>query len=177
MRNTFIRLIHEEIAHQQATGNGYIIAMMNALDDILLINELYRASQAGVRIDLVIRGHCRLRPGIPGISENIRVISILGRFLEHSRIYYFHKSNDPAILIGSADWMRRNLDDRVEVITHIEDPDIKSRIIWILKSALSDRQSAWLLGKDGRYSLFASEGAQTAFQDVLMESILERRPE
>ena len=178
MRNSFIRLIHEEIDHQKTSGNGYIIAMMNALDDILLIDELYKASQQGVRIDLIIRGHCRLRPGLPGISDNIRVISILGRFLEHSRIFYFHKHNEPSILIGSADWMRRNLDDRVEVVTEIEEPDIKNRIIRILHAALSDRRTAWLLGCDGRYSLYDGdeEGYVSGFQDVLMENVLEKRP-
>ena len=120
-----------------------------------------------------------MRPGIPGISENIRLVSILGRFLEHSRIYYFHKNNAPAILIGSADWQRRNLDDRVEVVTDIEDLDLKNRIIRILHAALSDRSTAWLLGSDGRYSLYDedNENAKTGFQDVIMESFLEKRPE
>jgi polyphosphate kinase len=89
MRNTFLRLIQQEINYQRRHGNGRIIAKMNALDDVPIIQELYRASQAGVQIDLIIRGHSRLRPGLPGISENIRVISILGRFLEHDRIFSF----------------------------------------------------------------------------------------
>ena len=174
MRDTFVRHIQEEMEHHKAHGNGQIIAIMNALDDLILIQELYRASQAGVKIDLVVRGHCRLRPGIPGISENIRVISILGRFLEHSRIFYFHKNNDPLVQIGSADWMRRNLDDRVEVVTELEDLDVKERAIQILHAALSDRRSAWVLGSDGRYSLYKGEGddALTGFQDVMMDRIL-----
>lgn len=174
MRNTFIQHIQEEIQHHEEHGNGHIIAIMNALDDLILIQELYRASQAGVQIDLVVRGHCRLRPGIPGLSENIRVISILGRFLEHSRIFYFHKNNEPLVQIGSADWMRRNLDDRVEVVTALEDLDIKERVIQMLHAALSDRRSAWVLGSNGRYSLYKGDGedAFTSFQEVMMERVL-----
>ncbi len=94
MRSTFVRLIQQEIDYQQRHGNGRIIAKMNALDDVRIIQELYQASQAGVQIDLIVRGHCRLRPGLPGFSDNIRVISILGRFLEHDRIFYFHNNGD-----------------------------------------------------------------------------------
>ena len=172
MRTIYIRLIHQEIENQEANGNGYIIAKMNALDDMTIIRELYRASQAGVRVDLIVRGHCRLRPGIPGISQNIRVVSILGRFLEHSRIFYFHQNNDPKVYIGSADWMRRNLDDRVEVATEVEDPDLRSRLISVLYTALEDRQSAWELKPDGRYSLWHDQAGEiTAYQDVLMERV------
>ena len=179
MRNTFIRHIHEEMEHHAAHGNGHVIAMMNALDDLILIQEMYKASKAGVQIDLIVRGHCRLRPGLPNISENIRVISILGRFLEHSRIFYFHKNNSPLVQIGSADWMRRNLDDRVEVIVALEDLDIKERAIQILHAALSDRRSAWTLDSNGRYSLYKGEGidANSGFQDVMMDRILEMRPD
>ena len=179
MRDTFIRQIRDETESHRAYGNGQIIAIMNGLDDILIIQELYRASQEGVQIDLVIRGHCRLRPGIPGVSENIRVISILGRFLEHSRIFYFHRNNDPIIQIGSADWMRRNLEERVEVVTDIESLDLKQRVIRILQAALTDRQSAWKLQSDGRYCLYNGQGedAESGFQDVLMKLAWEQNEE
>src|SRR5690606_21612110 len=113
MKDRFLELIRREVAHQERAGTGRIIAKMNALDDQDVIEELYRASQAGVRIDLIVRGHCRLRPGVPGYSEHIRVVSVIGRFLEHSRIFHFHDDGAPVTYIGSADWQRRNLEDRV----------------------------------------------------------------
>jgi polyphosphate kinase len=112
MRSTFDQLIDQEIAHHKHHGNGKIIAKMNPLDDVKIIRHLYAASQAGVQIDLIIRGHSRLRPGLPGYSDNIRIISILGRFLEHDRIFYFHNNGRPLTYIGSADWRGRNLNDR-----------------------------------------------------------------
>ena len=170
MRKHFIRQVRREIDHQKQHGNGRIIAKMNALDDIEMIRELYRASRAGVRIDLIVRGHCRLRPGLPGISENIRVISILGRFLEHSRIYYFHNNEAPQVYIGSADWMRRNLDDRIEAVVEVETPALKARLIRTLQFALQDRCTAWDLHPDGRYVLRmpSSEAEALGFQEVLM---------
>jgi polyphosphate kinase len=153
MRKQFEELIEREIEHQRAHGNGRIIAKMNALDDTRMIRHLYAASQAGVSIDLIIRGHCSLRPGLPGYSENIRVISILGRFLEHDRIYYFHNNGTPDILIGSADWRARNLNRRVELITPVEEPAFQRRLIDILETALSDNRFAWELDGDGHYEL------------------------
>ena len=99
MRDTFATLVKQEVAHHKAHGNGHIIAKMNALDDTGMIRKLYRASQAGVKIDLIVRGHNRLRPGLPGYSENIRVCSVVGRFLEHSRIFCFH-TQKPACVSG-----------------------------------------------------------------------------
>jgi polyphosphate kinase len=151
MRWAFVRLIRQEVDYQQRHGNGRIIAKMNALDDVGIIQELYQASQAGVQIDLVIRGHCRLRPGLPGISETIRIISILGRFLEHDRIFYFHNNGEPRVFIGSADWRGRNLDERVELITPIEQPALQQRLIRLLHDALDDNRLAWDLQSDGRY--------------------------
>ena len=153
MRSTFVRLIQQEIDFQQRHGNGRIIAKMNALDDVPLIQELYRASQAGVQIDLIIRGHSRLRPGLPGISDNIRVVSILGRFLEHDRIFYFHNNGAPHTFIGSADWRGRNLDERVELIVPVEDPTLQQQLIGNLHDALADNRLAWDLHSDGRYVL------------------------
>jgi polyphosphate kinase len=153
MRKTFNQLIDEEIAHQEQYQNGQIIAKMNAIDDVKIIRRLYRASQAGVKIDLIIRGHSRLRPGLIGYSDNIRLISILGRFLEHDRIFYFYNNGEPLTYIGSADWRGRNLNDRVELIAPIEDPALKQRLMDLLEAALGDNQLAWDLNADGTYTL------------------------
>ncbi|WP_456425528.1 polyphosphate kinase 1 [Rhodocaloribacter sp.] len=171
MRKTFLKLVRGEVANQKKHGNGRIIAKMNALDDIEMIQELYRASRAGVQVDLIIRGHCRLRPGLPKFSENIRVISILGRFLEHSRIYFFGNNDDPRLFIGSADWMRRNLDDRVEAVVEVEVPLLKARLIRTLRFAMADRRSAWDLHPDGRYVLRmpSRPEEETGFQEILMQ--------
>jgi polyphosphate kinase len=150
-RESFERLIQQEIDVVQAGGIGRIVAKMNALIDPKTIANLYRAAQAGVSIDLIIRGMCCLRPGVPGISENIRVISIIGRFLEHSRIYYFHNGGDEKLFIGSADWMTRNLDRRVEVITPIEDPEISKDLQEILGIMLADNRQAWDMQSNGSY--------------------------
>ncbi len=151
MRRHFEECITQEIAHQKAHGNGRIIAKMNGLDDVQMIRSLYRASQAGVHIDLIVRGHTRIRPGLPGISENIRVRSIVGRFLEHHRIYYFGNNGDPQVYIGSADWQRRNLDDRVEAVIDVRSRTLRARLIRILRAALNDRRLAWELHPDGTY--------------------------
>ena len=151
MRKAFVALIRQEVHHQKKHGNGRIIAQMNGLDDVVMIQELYRAAQAGVRIELIVRGHCRLRPGLKRYSQTIRVVSIVGRFLENSRLYYFHNNDNPKVFIGSADWMRRNLDDRVETVTPIEDPALKARLIHLLHRTLADQRLAWDLHADGRY--------------------------
>lgn len=153
MRSSFYALIEQEMEYQAAYGNGRIIAKMNAIDDESMIRKLYGASQSGVQIDLIIRGHSRLRPGLPGYSDNIRVISILGRFLEHDRIFYFHNNDQPRLFIGSADWRNRNLKERVELITPIEEPALKAQLIKNLDWALNDNRLAWDLDSDGRYTL------------------------
>jgi polyphosphate kinase len=121
LRDRFYALIQREIEHCRNGFSGRIVAKMNALVDPQMITKLYEASQAGVQIDLIVRGMCCLRPGLEGISDNIRVISIVGRYLEHSRIYYFHNQGKEEVYIGSADWMTRNLDRRVEAIVPLED--------------------------------------------------------
>jgi polyphosphate kinase len=162
-------MVRQEIENQATFGNGRIIAKMNALDDLTMIQELYKASAAGVQIDLIVRGHCRLRPGLPGFSENIRLISILGRFLEHSRVFYFRNNNDHRVFIGSGDWQRRNLDDRVEATLEVEDPTARQRLIDTLEMALTDHRSAWDLGSDGQYTLRApADAAQPDYQERLM---------
>jgi len=171
MRRSFIEFIQLEIKHQKEHGNGRIIAKMNALDDLPIIHELYRASQAGVQIELQVRGHCRLRPGLKRISENITVISVIGRFLEHSRVYYFGNNNAPRVFMGSADWQRRNLDDRVEVIVEIDDTVLKGRLIRTFQFASEDVSSAWELQSDGTYLLRSVPGEKEIHgaQQVLME--------
>ena len=151
MRDRFLELIKREIDNVQNGFSGRIVAKMNALVDPQIIFALYEASRAGVQIDLIIRGICCLRPGLPNLSDNIRVISIIGRFLEHSRIYYFYNNNQEEIYIGSADWMRRNLDRRVEVITPIKDQEIAKDLQEILGIMLADNRHAWDLQPDGRY--------------------------
>jgi polyphosphate kinase len=152
MRTTFNTLIDQEIEYQRIHGDGHILAKMNALDDTDVIQRLYRASRAGVRIDLIVRGHCRLRPQFPGYSDNIRVVSILGRFLEHERIFYFGNHGDPLMLIGSADWRGRNLNERVELAIPVEDPSLKTRLCEILRLCLNDNTLAWDLDMHGAYT-------------------------
>ena len=178
MRKSFIGYVRAEIAHQKKHGTGRVIAKMNALDDVEMIQELYRASQAGVQVDLIVRGHCRLRPGLERFSENIRVFSIIGRLLEHSRIYYFHNNGKPRLYIGSADWQRRNLDDRIEAIVCVEDPALRRRLIHTLRLALEDRRLSWELQPDGRYvqRMPPPEDA-VGFQAQLMRRAVERTVE
>lgn len=151
LRTAFLRLIEREVEHQRAHGTGRIIAKCNALDDPSIIQALYEASRAGVRIDLIVRGHSRLRPGLPGFSETIRVRSIVGRFLEHSRVYAFANNGTPEFYIGSADWQRRNLEDRIEVVAPVEDPHAQARILRLLRFCLDDNRLAWQLQPDGTY--------------------------
>ena len=176
MRAAFRRLIRNEVEFQKEHGNGRVIAKMNAIDDLELTRELYRASQEGVRVDLIVRGHCRLRPGLEGISDSINVISIVGRFLEHDRIYYFHNGGTPKVYMGSADWQRNKLDDRVETVVPIEDPQLEARLIDILHAALDDRRLAWELRPDGRYVQRqpAEPDEAIGFQELLMRKSRER---
>ena len=155
-------LIDREIQKSTSKLPGRIIAKMNALVDTKIIRKLYEASLAGVRIDLLVRGMCCLRPGLPEISENIRVLSILDRFLEHSRVYYFHNGGNPEIYSGSADWMPRNFKKRAEILYPIEDTELKTRIIdEILVTYLNDNVKARLMQPDGSYVRVApKEGAK-----------------
>jgi polyphosphate kinase len=144
--------IQQETANQLAGKEGKIVAKINGLLEPVIVQALYQASQAGVRIDLICRGICALRPGVPGISDNIRVVSIVDRFLEHSRVFYFHNNNDPQVYIGSADWMDRNLSRRVEVVFPVEPPELKRRLIQeILAISLADNCKARELLADGSY--------------------------
>lgn len=152
LRKKLISLIRKEAQHARAGKNAYIIAKINSLVDKQIIEELYDASKAGVKIDLIVRGICCLRPKAEGISENIHVISIVGRFLEHSRIFYFYNDGEEEIYLSSADWMSRNLDRRVEIMFPIEDEENRHRIKQDLDIYLSDNTKARILNNDGTYS-------------------------
>jgi polyphosphate kinase len=151
MRKRFVEMVDREAENAKAGKTARIIAKMNALVDAEIIQHLYDASQAGVEINLIVRGICCLRPGIAGVSDNIRVISVVGRFLEHSRIFYFANGGHEEIYFGSADWMPRNFDRRVEVITPIEDRALHPRVCSLLDTLLADNRQAWDLGPDGTY--------------------------
>jgi polyphosphate kinase len=144
--------IETEIRNVRTGGAGHIIAKLNALVEPKVIEALYRASCAGVFIDLIVRGICCLRPGIPGVSDNIRVRSIVGRFLEHSRVYYFHANGEEKVFCASADWMDRNFFQRIEVAFPIHNDAIKRRLISDLDTYLSDNIQAWELLSDGKYA-------------------------
>ena len=170
MRSRFLDKIAREADHARAGRAARIIAKMNQLQDAQIIRALYDASRAGVKIDLVVRGFCCLRPGVPGLSENIRVISILGRFLEHSRIFHFHNNNQPEFFIGSADWMVRNLDYRVEAITPIDEPSLCQHLHDLLDLAIAGQGHCWQLYADGTWRSLRSEGGQCSLglQEQLM---------
>ena len=151
MRDRFVELIDTEAENALAGRPAGIIAKMNGLDDPVIAHALYRASQAGVQIRLIVRGNCRVQPGIAGISDNIEVISVIGRFLEHHRIYSFTNDGKPLYFIGSADWMSRNLVARVEAIVPVEELALQEQLQRILDACLEDRRQAWLLQTDGLY--------------------------
>ncbi len=158
LRRRMTELIEREIELHMRHAGGRLIFKMNALVDPAMIELLYRASQAGVQVDLLVRGMCSLRPGVPHLSDNIRVISIVGRFLEHSRVYYFHNAGDEEIYVGSADLMQRNLDRRVETIFPICDPALMRRVkVEVLDIGLSDNVNARELCSDGSY-VFVQRG-------------------
>ncbi|MEQ8468732.1 polyphosphate kinase 1 [Coleofasciculus sp. E1-EBD-02] len=178
LRDRMTTMIQREIEHCRQGNTGRIVAKMNSLVDPKIIATLYEASQAGVQIDLIVRGICCLRPGVVGVSDNIRVVSIVGRFLEHSRIYYFYNQGDEEVYIGSADWMRRNLDRRVEAITPIEDPEIIKDLQEILAIMMADNRQAWELQPDGRYIQRQPEDAkEQCAQKIFMEMAKESAKE
>ncbi|MBD1912008.1 MULTISPECIES: polyphosphate kinase 1 [unclassified Leptolyngbya] len=171
MRDRLLRMIDQEIEHRLQGKHARIVAQMNSLVDPDLIVALYRASQAGVQIDLIVRGMCALRPGVEGVSENIRVMSIVGHFLEHARILYFHNGGDEKVFIGSADWMPRNLDRRVEVMAPVESPALAKDLQAILGIMLADNRQSWELQPDGHYIQRRPRGpgGERNAQKVLME--------
>jgi polyphosphate kinase len=152
LRERLLELIEGEIARKREGQKAHIMAQLNSLADPKIIDALYAASQAGVPVDLCVRGICCLRPGVPGLSDHIRVVSILDRYLEHSRIIYFHHGGDEVLLISSADWMPRNLDRRIELLVPVEDPAHRQRLIAILKSYQRDNVKARKILPDGTYA-------------------------
>jgi polyphosphate kinase len=172
MRQQIVQRIEREITRQQQHGDGYLAFKMNALVDTACINALYRASQAGVQIDLQVRGICCLRPGIPGVSETITVTSIVGRFLEHARLYYFRNGGQEEVFLGSADLMPRNLDRRVEILFPVQAPSLRETIVRdILQVHLRDNVQARRLLADGRYERCCPGPEETALnaQEWLMQ--------
>jgi polyphosphate kinase len=147
-----MEMIQREIDWHMRDGSGRIVLKMNALVDEEIIRALYRASIAGVRIELVIRGICCLKPGLPGVSENIRVMSVIGRFLEHSRVYYFNNGGKSELFLGSADFMPRNLDKRVETIFPVVDHRLVESVKADLELILKDNTKSWEMNPDGTFS-------------------------
>ncbi|MHA3083441.1 polyphosphate kinase 1 [Acinetobacter sp. ANC 5383] len=173
LHSHLVSCIDDEIAAAKAGKEARIIIKVNALTEVQLINKLYEASQAGVQIDLIIRSICCLRPGLPGLSENIRVRSIVGRFLEHTRVYYFANQGNARIYCSSADWMNRNLFNRVEACFPIEDPSLRKRIYQFgLLNYLQDNQQAWLLQGDGVWVRVQPKQGEPLYnaQQTLLES-------
>ena len=176
MRSRVIELIEDEITHAQNGKPAAIWAKMNSLVDAQIIDALYRASNAGVKIELVVRGICCLRPAVKGMSENIRVKSIVGRFLEHSRIYCFGggeglPSQHAKVFIGSADWMPRNFDGRVELMIPIENETVHQQIMGqVMMANLKDESQSWSLGANGKYTRVRATGKAISAHDYFIQN-------
>ena len=174
LKRSLLNKIQREIDTQTDDSAGLIQIKINALEDADIVRALYRASQAGVKIDLIVRDTCRLRPGIIGLSDNVRVISVVGRFLEHSRIYFFNNQGDSEYYIGSADSMQRNLENRVEVLVPVEEPELKSELRSILDILLSDSHGVWQMNSDGTYILLEGKGDSVSSQQALIHKAADR---
>ncbi|MDT8441916.1 MAG: polyphosphate kinase 1 [Desulfuromonadales bacterium] len=151
LKKALLEKIEREIAVHRPDDPGRLVFKMNALEDPDICKALYRAARAGVTVDLLVRDSCRVRPGLPGLSESLRVIAIVGRFLEHARVYYFRNGGSEEIYLGSADAMRRNLEHRVEVVAPVEDPQLRQELLSMLEIQLNDRRNAWEMQADGSY--------------------------
>ena len=169
MRERFTRMVRREAEHARADRRARIVVKVNGLEDPKMVEELYRASKAGVEIDLIVRDICRLRPGIEGLSDTIRVHSIVGRFLEHARIFYFENAGDPEWFLGSADWMTRNLDNRVEAVTPVEAVELREQLRFVLEASLADNRRRWEMRSDGSYEQVTPDGEPVRdVQEILM---------
>lgn len=178
LRDGLIQRITKEIDQQRAGRAAYVRIKVNSMVDEAVIDALYRASQAGVPVDILVRGICALRPGVPGLSENIRVRSILGRFLEHSRIFAFGNGGEPEVWLGSADMMHRNLDRRIEALVRVADPAHRAALNRLLETGTSDSTSSWHLGPDGDWTRHAADadGAPLRnIQEMLIDARRRRR--
>jgi polyphosphate kinase len=176
LKKMLLEKIEREINNKKGKEHRRIQFKTNALEDKDITAALYRASMAGVKVDLIVRDTCRLRPGIAGLSENVQVISIVGRFLEHSRIYYFYNGGREEYFIGSADIMKRNLEERVEVITPVEPDDLKAKLRDILDIQLADQRSAWQMQSDGTYvqRKASGRGEHAGSQEILIQQAAKR---
>ena len=169
LKKALLAKIAREVAAHSPASPGIIRFKMNALEDADITRALYRASQAGVRVELIVRDTCRLRPGIVGLSENVRVVSIVGRFLEHGRVYYFRNGGEEEYFIGSADCMKRNLESRVEVVVPVEDPALRLELHEMLEAQLAPNRDAWEMESDGAYTKRAADDGAKGCQQVLVE--------
>jgi polyphosphate kinase len=167
LKASLLEKIEREMQHVAGGGRGLIQWKLNALEDVDIAKALYKASQAGVQIDLIVRDSCRIRPGLPGISDTIRVQSIVGRFLEHPRVYYFHNGGKSEYYLGSADAMQRNLERRVEVLWPIEDSRLQSELRVFMDTQLADQRGAWDMQSDGSYVQRRTAGARHAQQQMI----------
>jgi polyphosphate kinase len=172
VRSGIIERIEREVEHTRAGGQGLVQIKVNSLVDEGVTDALYRASQAGVQVDLIIRGMCTLRPGVPGLSDNIRVRSILGRFLEHSRVFRFGNNGSTEFWIGSADLMHRNLDRRVEALVQVTDPEARTELDRVLALSMSDETESFELHPDGTWTRRRSSDNQPLVN--LQEALLRR---
>ncbi len=166
LKRAMLAKIEREAEHAEAGRKALIRMKMNALEDVDVTRALYRAAQRGVEIDLVVRDTCRLRAGVPGITDRVRVISVVGKFLEHARIYYFHNAGDAELYIGSADLMQRNLESRVETVVPVEDPVLREELLYVLDTQLTDYRSAWEMRPDGTYE--QRTGGDLSCQDTFV---------
>jgi polyphosphate kinase len=177
LKKALLEKIEREARLHSATSPGLIQIKMNALEDADITRALYRASRAGVKIDLIVRDTCRLRPGIPGLSDNIRVVSIVGRFLEHGRIYYFRNGGNEEYFIGSADCMKRNLESRVEVVAPVEDPALRKELRTVLDLQLKPNHAAWEMRSDGSYLRSVADDSRDTCQQTLIDLMANRDKE
>jgi polyphosphate kinase len=169
LRQYFLELIDREIGFQKKYKNGLVFAKMNSLEDVHLIDKLYEASRAGVKVKLIVRGICALIPGQKRLSENIEVKSIVGRFLEHSRIFMFGNNTDTRIFMSSADWMRRNLDKRIELLFEQYNRSIKDEILMVMDKHWKDTAKSHWLGSDGTYTRKKGKGSKGNVQKTLID--------
>jgi len=175
MKQAILEWIRREIRHQEAGREGHIQIKMNALEDVDITRALYEASRAGVRVDLIVRDTCRFRPNIPGLSESARVVSIVGRFLEHARVLYFRNGGDEVYYIGSADMMQRNLESRVEIHAPVEDSALRQELRLILDAQLADQRSAWDMQPDGTYRQRRPDDDSTKGVQEILIGVAKRR--
>jgi polyphosphate kinase len=172
MRGPLLEELEKKIAAHEAGEPARIVMKMNALVDRKMIEAMYKASQKGVPIDLNVRGICCLKPGIPGASETINVVSVVGRFLEHSRVYSFHRGEEHVYYIGSADLMPRNLDTRVELLVPVENPELQAELADTLERCLADDTNGWTLDAEGQWH--RREGRTRSVHRELMERTLQQ---